>query len=149
MAILAALLLWTISAGSASATSVFPPSGSHGITPQAPYWGFSDGNGHGSAQVNYARSPYIINMGYQLSPSNIAICTGNLNETLDLYQTGRKVLHDNHVNAGCSYFAHPSYAQGGLYSYQMQMHFVFRVSVGGRTGTATVDAIVNFQVTLV
>ncbi|WP_144056949.1 hypothetical protein [Micromonospora lupini] len=35
---------------------VFPPSGNHAFTPQAPSWSFGDGNGSGSEQITYGSS---------------------------------------------------------------------------------------------
>lgn len=137
-------------AAPAVATVSYPSGGAYrGITPQGPDWRFADSNGHGAVQVNYSRSPYSVQLGYKLSNSNIAICTGASNETIDLYEGSRKVLHDHHPNAGCSYQAHPSYQNGKLSDYRMRIHWTFRVNVGGRTGTATLNAVARFAITLV
>jgi hypothetical protein len=137
----------------AQAQSEFPSGGTrYSITPQKDTWMFHDSNGGGAVSVGYTSSPYKIYHQYYLSQQNRSICVENtLNETVEIRETlgNRRVLFDSHTGARCDYIHHPTYSGGGLKNYDMIVHDVFRVDIGGRTGTATLDAIARYAVTLV
>jgi hypothetical protein len=53
--------------------------------------------------------PYVVNSSYQLQGKAPALCRASgkesLEETIDIFRDGKKVLHDHHDHEPCDYFA--------------------------------------------
>jgi hypothetical protein len=136
--------------------SDFPaPGQQHTIRPEEPSWDFGDTDGHGSVQVDFTGvQPYVVNSSYQLQGKAPALCKAggkeSLEETIDIYRDGKKVLHDHHDHEPCDYFAHPGNPKMRIgmvnSSYVMKVKEVFRFESGNAVGTATVYATANFVI---
>jgi hypothetical protein len=136
--------------------SDFPaPGQQHTLRPEEPSWDFGDTNGHGNVQVDFAGvQPHVVNSSYQLRGRALELCkaTGkeSLDETIDIYRDGKKVLHDHHDHEACDYFAHPGNPKMRIgvvnSSYVMKVKERFRFESGNAVGTATVYATANFVI---
>jgi hypothetical protein len=149
----AAALTMTAPTSSADAATIFPPSGSHAMTPQAPVWRFGDANVYGGVQVSYdGRSPYIINTLFRLRPHWVATCAGvhSMRESMIVTRKGSRapIINDQHVAEPCDYTHHAT-SRGPLGAYTMKVHDTWTAFVPGGRGTATLDAVANFSITLV
>lgn len=117
---------------------VFPPSGSHSFTPQAPSWSFGDGNGSGTEQINYG-STLSEQWGYQLSAYMRSIIVGNVTQNGDLYCGSSKVTNYGQHIVASSYQFHGSRSNlTNTCSYRTVVTFAFRHNQGsGGNGTLT------------
>ncbi|MEH0971711.1 hypothetical protein V6U77_11305 [Micromonospora sp. CPCC 205546] len=127
---------------------VFPPSGNHAFTPQAPSWSFGDGNGSGTEQINYGSS-LSEQWSYQLSAYVRSIIVGNVTQNGDLYCGSSKVTNYGQHVVAPSYLFHGS--RGSLTntcSYRTIITFAFRHNQGGG-GNGTLTAQWNWVITWV
>ncbi|MEV4498516.1 hypothetical protein AB0J84_22810 [Micromonospora arborensis] len=127
---------------------VFPPSGNHAFTPQAPSWSFGDGNGSGTEQITYG-STLTEAWGYQLSSSVRAIIVGNVTENADLYCGTSKVTnYGQHIVAPTYQFHGSRSGVTNGCSYRTIIYFAFRHNQGGG-GSGTLTAQWNWVITWV
>ncbi|MBM0277366.1 hypothetical protein [Micromonospora tarensis] len=132
------------SIGGVSTMAVFPPSGSHSFTPQAPYWSFGDANGSGAEQINYGIMSEA--WGYQISPALRAIIVGNVTENANLYCGASPVHNYGPHNVPSGYQFH-----GSLSGLQTSCIYRTVVSINFRhaNGSGNLNVQWNWRITWV